>query len=81
MEQVAGPGEGRDSVGKPMLEQFVEDCSLWEGLELEKLMEGCLPRGRDPTLEQGKSVRSPPLPEEEGAAETTCDGLLSLIHI
>jgi len=27
--------------------------------------------GRDPTLEQGQSVRSPP-PEEEGAAET-CD--------
>jgi len=26
------------------------------------------------TLEQGKSVRSP-LPEEEGAAETTCDEL------
>jgi len=25
-------------------------------------------------LEQGKSVRSPP-PEEEGAAETTCDEL------
>ena len=25
-------------------------------------------------LEQGKSVRSPP-PEEEGAAETACDGL------
>jgi len=25
-------------------------------------------------LEQGQSVRSPP-PEEEGAAETTCDGL------
>ena len=32
------------------------------------------PRERDPTLEQGKSVRSPP-PEEEGAAETTCDEL------
>ena len=32
------------------------------------------PCERDPTLEQGKSVRSPP-PEEEGAAETTCDEL------
>ncbi|GAB0186735.1 AN1-type zinc finger protein 5-like [Grus japonensis] len=31
-------------------------------------------RGRDPMLEQGKSVRSPP-PEEEGAAETACDEL------
>jgi len=30
--------------------------------------------GRDPTLEQGQSVRSPS-PEEEGAAETTCDEL------
>jgi len=28
----------------------------------------------DPTLEQGKRVRSPP-PEEEGAAETMRDGL------
>jgi len=28
---------------------------------------------RDLTLEQGQSVRSPP-PEEEGAAEATCDG-------
>ena len=40
LEQVAGPGEGHDSVGKPMLEQFTEDCSPWEGLTLEKLMEG-----------------------------------------
>jgi len=30
--------------------------------------------GRDPTLEQGKSVRSP-APEEAGATETTCDEL------
>ena len=30
-------------------------------------------------LEQGKSVRSPP-PEEEGAAETTCD-VLTATHI
>ena len=30
--------------------------------------------GRDPVLEQGKSVRSPS-PEEEGTAETTCDEL------
>ena len=39
-EQVAGPGEGRDSVGKPMLEQFVEDCSPCKRLTLEKLTEG-----------------------------------------
>ena len=36
-------------------------------------MEHCLP-GRDSTVEQGKSVRSP-APEEEGSAETTCDEL------
>ena len=39
-EQVAGPGEGRDSVGEPTLEQSAEDCSAWKGLELEKLVEG-----------------------------------------
>jgi len=44
--------------GGPMLEQFMEDCLLWKG----------------PTLEQGKSVRSPP-PEEEGVAESSCDEL------
>ena len=38
-EQVAGPGEGCDSVGEPRLEQFMEDCSAWKGLALEKLME------------------------------------------
>ena len=32
------------------------------------------PCGRDPTLEQGKSVRSPP-PEEEGVAEKMWDRL------
>jgi len=31
---------------------------------------------RDPTLEQGKSVTSPP-PEEEGVAETKCDELMT----
>ena len=40
MEQVAGPGECHDSVGKPTLEQFMEDCSPWKGFVLEKLMEG-----------------------------------------
>ncbi|KAK4827950.1 hypothetical protein QYF61_022565 [Mycteria americana] len=56
-----------------MLEQFMKNCSPWGGLMVEKFMENCLP-WRDPMLEQGKSVRSPP-PEEEGAAETTCDEL------
>jgi len=40
----------------PTLEQFVENCSLWEGLTLEKFVENCL-HGRDPTLQQGMSVR------------------------
>ena len=40
LEQVAGPGEGHDSVGKPTLEQFMEDCSPWKGLALEKPVEG-----------------------------------------
>ncbi|GAB0186393.1 EH domain-containing protein 4 [Grus japonensis] len=51
----------------PMLEQFAKNCgkdsgwrSLWRTVSCE----------RDPMLEQGKSVMSPP-PEEEGAAETT----------
>ena len=39
-EQVAGPREGCDSMGKPALEQFMEDCSVWKGLALEKLIEG-----------------------------------------
>ncbi|PKU44760.1 suppression of tumorigenicity 5 protein isoform x4 [Limosa lapponica baueri] len=55
---------------RPMVEQFVKNCSLWEGLMLKK---STVFRGRDPMLEQGKSVRSPP-PEEEGAAET-CEEL------
>ena len=36
---------------------------------------GLSPMMRDPMLEQGKSVRSP-APEEDEAAETTCDGLI-----
>ncbi|GAB0208078.1 mitochondrial enolase superfamily member 1 [Grus japonensis] len=28
---------------KPTLEQFMKDCSLWEGLTLEKFMKDCLP--------------------------------------
>ena len=56
----------------PMLEQFVKNCSPWEGPTLEKFVENCLLWEGPHVLEQGKSVRSPP-PEEEGAAETTCD--------
>jgi len=44
----------------------VKNCSPWEALQWRSLW-------RDPTLEQGQSVRSP-CPEEEGVAET-CDEL------
>jgi len=27
----------------PTLEQFVNNCSLWEGLTLEKFVEDCIP--------------------------------------
>ena len=40
LEQVAGRREDSDSMGRSMLEQFVEDCSAWKGLMLEKLVEG-----------------------------------------
>lgn len=49
-----------------MLEQFMKSCSLQEELPI------C--HGRDPILEQVKSMRIPPLKEEE-VAETTCDEL------
>jgi len=60
----------------PTLGQFVKSFSPWEGLTLEKFVENYLP-GEGLTLEQGKSVRSLP-PEEEGAAETTCDELTTI---
>ncbi|KAK4824615.1 LOW QUALITY PROTEIN: hypothetical protein QYF61_016921 [Mycteria americana] len=53
----------------PTLEQFVKNCSPWEGLTLDKFVEDCL-LWEGPHAGQGKCVRSP-LPEEEGAAETT----------
>jgi len=68
---------------------FVKDCTPWEGPTLGQVREELQPMGRTHIgevcgglcpmrgtfmLEQGKSVRSPP-PEEEGAAETTCDEL------
>ncbi|KAF4793904.1 hypothetical protein TURU_106997 [Turdus rufiventris] len=43
----------------PTLEQFIENCSLREGLKLEKAVENCL-QWEGPTLEQGS-----PLLEEE----------------
>ncbi|KAJ7398805.1 hypothetical protein BTVI_121213 [Pitangus sulphuratus] len=41
---------------------------------LENMLELWHQRGLDPTMEQGKSVRSPP-PEEEGATEMRCGGV------
>ena len=49
-------------------------CEELQGKDWGRSSGGTVSCGRDPTLEQGKSVRSPP-PEEEGAAETTCDEL------
>ena len=63
-EQVAGPGEDRDSVEKPTLEQFMKNCSLWEGLTLEKFVEDCLPW-------EGSHAGAGEECEEEGMAETT----------
>ena len=42
-EQVAGPGKGCDSVVKPTLEQFVEDCSLWKGTRVGEALGGLTP--------------------------------------
>ncbi|KAJ7417093.1 hypothetical protein BTVI_33918 [Pitangus sulphuratus] len=43
-------------------EQFLKDCNLWEGPTL-KLM--TVSHGRNPRLEQGKNVRSPPPEKKE----------------
>ena len=77
-------GRACDPVGDPQWNSlFLKDCTPWKGPTLEQFVKNdshrrnswrTVSRGRDPTLEQGKTVRSPP-PEEEGAAETTCDEL------
>ena len=56
-----------------MLEQFLKNCSLWEGLALEKFMEDCL-LWEGPHAGAGEE-REESSPEGEGAAETTCDEL------
>ncbi|GAB0176110.1 zinc finger and BTB domain-containing protein 5 [Grus japonensis] len=58
---------------RPTLEQLVKNCSPWEGFMLEKLVEDCLlwegpHAGAREECEESS-------PEEEGAAETTCDEL------
>jgi len=56
-----------------MLEQFVKNCSIWEGLSLEKLMEDCL-LWEGPHARAGAECEESS-PEDEGAAETTRDEL------
>jgi len=62
---------------------FLKDCTLWKAPMLEQFVKNGSPWrrswrtvscGRDPTMEQEKSVRNA-LPEEEGASERTCDEL------
>ena len=57
----------------PMLEQVMKNCSLWEGLTLEKFVENGIP-WEGPYAGAGEE-REEPSPEEERAAETTCDEL------
>jgi len=49
----------------------VENCSPWERLKLEKLVEVCL-------LWEGPHATAGEEHEEEGASETTCDGLTAI---
>ena len=88
-EQGDAPQDGRDSMGKAALGQSVpEGLQPMEGThagtvreELQpvgrthpgEVHEGLSPVGGTPRWSRGQ-VRSPP-PEEEGAAETTCDEL------
>ena len=89
-EQAAVPKEGWDSEGSPCWSSLLlGGLQPMEGTYDGAVHEDLQPCGKDshwrrswktvshdkdPTLEQGKSVRSPP-PEEEGAAETTGDEL------
>jgi len=51
----------------------VENCSPWEGLTLKQFVEDCLPWEGSHTEEGEECEESSP--EEEGAAEITCDEL------
>lgn len=57
--------------------KLLKNCSLWEELRLDKLMEDCL-LYEGPHAGAGEGVRNSP-PEEEGAAERMCSKLLMLI--
>jgi len=62
---------------------FLKDCTLETHAGAAHGKDSCwrhlwriVSHGRDPKLEQGKTVSSPS-PEEEGAAEMTCDELIA----
>lgn len=57
---------------RPMLEVFMKDRSLWEGVMLEKLMEDCLP-GKGLHTGMGEEFA------DEGAAEAICDELTTTL--
>jgi len=58
-----------ETCGKdPLVKQFMKNCSPWEGLTLEKIVEDCLPW-------EGPHAAAVEDCEEKGAAKTTCDEL------
>ena len=76
LEQLDVPEDGRDSMGKYMLEQPVpEDLWPMERTHAREVRGEVSPMGGTPHWSRGR-VRSPP-PEEEGAAET-CDELTTI---
>ena len=68
MEVHGGANIHLQPVEDPTPEQFVKNCSPWEGLTLQKFMEDCLP-WEGPHAGAGEEC------EEKGAAETMCDEL------
>jgi len=58
---------------RPTLGQLVKSCSLWQGRTLEQFVEDCLP-WEGPHAGAGAECEESS-PEEERAAETTCDEL------
>ncbi|KAJ7404204.1 hypothetical protein WISP_146957 [Willisornis vidua] len=60
-----------------MLEQFVKNCSLLEGLMLEHFVEDCL-TWEGPHAGVGEECEESPT-EEEGVAEITCDELAATL--
>jgi len=54
------------------MQQFVENCSMWEGLQLDKFMEDCL-HWEGPQAGAGKEH------EVKVAAQTICDELNAIL--